>query len=71
MVRVNGKPILHQPGANYSAGPHLDRPVETTSHEADLTPYAGQHVIIEFSSDGGPVGSPTGGPPLGGPSIGA
>ncbi len=52
MVRVNGKPILHLPGANYSAGPHLDRPVETTSHEADLTPYAGQHVIIEFSSDG-------------------
>ena len=37
-VRVNGKPILN-----------LNRP---SRHEADLTPYAGQHVIIEFSSDG-------------------
>jgi hypothetical protein len=38
-VRVNGKTILKLPGKKRL--------------EADLTPYAGQHVIIEFSSDGG------------------
>ena len=39
VVRVNGKPILQLPG-----GERL---------EADLTPYAGQHAIVEFSADGG------------------
>ncbi len=38
-VRVNGKTLL--------------RISEGERREADLTPYAGQHVIIEFSADGG------------------
>jgi hypothetical protein len=38
-VRVNGKAILKLPGEQRL--------------QADLTPYAGQHVVMEFSADGG------------------
>ena len=38
-VRVNGQTILTLPGGE--------------RREADLTPFAGQHVIVEFSADGG------------------
>ena len=54
-VRVNGKTILNFSGSTvqYNQPGRKEHELGGRQFEADLTPYAGQHVIMEFSADGG------------------
>ena len=44
VVRINGKDVMRIP-----AGP---RPYKVHAFDVDITPYAGQHVMLEFVADG-------------------